>query len=104
MEYKIELEPDFVEKLDAICEMLKTDKDRVIHTALTTFVSLYCDSNGNFNPKKAVILGNTRPDGSRRKLGVGYVLDEFIKSGIPYVRVFFDGHIVKVPQYCIQFI
>ena len=99
---QIEFDEDFECKLDAVCEMVGTNKAKIIVNALKDFVNKYCDTNGNFSPRKGILYENRLPDGTWNKLGQCYILDECSVVGTPYYTIFWDGKLVKAPQYCVD--
>jgi len=98
----VELDKEFEEKLDAICEMVGTNKGKIVVDALYSFFNQYCDGNGNFSPRKAILFETKRVDGTQKEMGICQVLDECIVMGESYYKLFFDGKIIKAPQSCVK--
>lgn len=95
------IDDKWVKKLDAVCQMLGTTKERITISMLVQFMEKYCDANGNFSPKEAVLYQNVEIDGERKEIGKCFVLDEITMLGQPYYKVLHHGSLMKVPQYCV---
>ena len=95
------LDKNFEEKLDKICQTLGTTKETVVISYLAKFVDKYCDANGEFSPKEAVLYSNFGK--KQERLGKCYVIEEVFVVGGPYYRILYHGDLMSVPKHCISF-
>ena len=94
---------DVYKKFSAICHMMGRKEQDVVNSMFEKYVSIYCDIDGNFTPREAVLLcdqSNSLWVDNKSKpnvLGSCQVLSEVTVIGAPYYTVFFEGRLMKVP-------
>lgn len=91
-------------RLSAICEMAEQNPTEIINKQIEIHVNMFCDDNGNFNPKVATFYDYE--DYKMEKLveqGTCYVLSEMTVLGNEYYKIFHDGILMKVPKDRVKF-
>lgn len=98
--FQVKLSVDLMDKFDGISAMTGITKGAVIQQAVERFVSAYEDSNGQFNPMPGKIIldtgvydGDVVPQVEQKCV----ILNKSFMFGKPYVTVYSDCHVYKVP-------
>lgn len=99
-QFQVKLPADLMDKFDGISAMTGITKVAVIQQAVERFVSAYEDSNGQFNPMPGKIVldtgvcdGDVIPQVEQKCV----ILNKCFMFGKPYVTVYSDCHVYKVP-------
>ena len=88
-----------MEYVNEICEMLKMKREAFIEYAVARAVNPYLDENGEFKPERGVLM---RDDEDSEKGVDCIILGACTMVGHPYLKVFANGTVSKVPEYLVK--
>lgn len=98
---RIHMSEDVYGKLEQIAGMAGLSPEHIVDMLTREYVSGYCNRFGEFKPEKALLLSVPDPEGKQHEKGPCYVLDKVSVMGMPYLKVFFAGRLIKAPVNCV---
>lgn len=99
----VSISGDLYKKLERVCGMTGQAPGDIVNTLVAQHVKEYCNRFGEFEPVEATLLSVPDMHGEQREEGICHVLDKMSIMGMPYYKIFYQGHLIKAPANCIVF-
>ena len=91
-------------RFSTICDTIGENPKDKLSELMEMFSGRYCDENGKFIPKKAILYGYPNTLGKRVEMGECLVLNKITVFGVKYYSIFHDGMLLKVPIESVDFV
>ena len=88
-----------MEYVDDICKMLNMKRETFIEYAVARAVNPYLNENGEFKPERGVLIMEEEDSAETIECTI---LGACTIMGHQYVKVFANGTVTKVPEYCVK--